>query len=126
MNWKEIKEKYPKVWNELIQFKDEFGRVFVYLYYRYELCIKEDYCSNDFHLRELYDFFDENEIYITITADYYGINEYHPLEYSGDKEDVYYWINVNWVHEDNVEYKTRTEAEESAFEKAFEILEQKL
>ena len=106
MDWKKIKEKY-------------------YLSYHYllsEWVFEWHYKS----ARDLYDFFDENEIYITITADYYGINEHNPLSFSGSKEDVYYWFNVDWRYEDDIEYKTRAEAESVAFEKAFSILEEKL
>ena len=75
--------------------------------------------------RTFFNFFDSHKIFITITADYYGSMEYHPTIYE-EGEKVYFWINVNWVWEDDIEYKNRTEAEYAAFTKAFEILEGKL
>lgn len=108
MKWSQIKEDCPK---------------------SFKLMANSGYVKgviNRMIIRDLYDFFDENGVFITISVDYYGINEHNPLQYSGDTGDVYYWINVNWVYEDNVEYRTRTEAEQFAFTKAFEILENKL
>ncbi len=83
MNWDKTKEKCPK--SEALIDK----------------CIRTD--------RDLYDFFDEQGIYLTTAHGYKGfyviIGE---LDWQGDF------------------YKTRTLAEEKAFEKAFEILEDKL
>ena len=103
MNWNRIKEASPKAVNLLRN-------------------------TAHYDLREprrLYDFFDENEIYININPDYYGSSEYHPRDYESPS-DIYFWININWVYEADVEYKTRGEAEEAAFTKAFEMLEEKL
>ena len=95
MNWTLIKEKCPKAFKKLKQ-----DRPF-------------DYHQ---HPRDLYDFFDEQGIYIEIlkmfdgnyttpTGFYFYIDDYTRDEYSAD---------------------TRTLAEEQAFLKSFEILEDKL
>ncbi len=110
MNWEEIKDRCSKAY-ELLCGNDEFKRM------QYSKLFKGE--------RLLYDFFDENEIAICITPDYYGSMEYHPSKYK-DGDYIYYWINVGFKWEDDIEYKTRTEAEQAAFTKAFEILESKL
>ena len=86
MNWNKIKEKYPK--SEALIDK----------------CIRTD--------RDLYDFFDEQGIYI---------NAY---KYSS-KWWAYDIMGIG-IDESEIQFKTRTEAEEKAFEKAFEILENKI
>jgi hypothetical protein len=100
MNWKQIKEKYPKAFDKYIDW-----------------CHAEDcpsidcYSHND---RDAYDFFDEQGIYITVnTESYFGgwIYYIEDKEHQIIGDDGYY------------DYKTRTEAEEKAFEEAFEILE---
>ena len=101
MKWKEIKEKYPKSYN------------------------KSQPVSNGRWFRYLYDFFDENEIYVEV-----GVYS----EYNNKGEMEFIWaINeliVGCINElangDSVIHKIRTEAETAAFTKAFEILEGKL
>jgi hypothetical protein len=106
MNWKAIKEKCPKALQEAIRtgewFIDNDG----------------DVCSCGNGPRVLYDFFDENDIYIGIDVGRYVGEKHMNYEYS------------IWETEDCVEmskcYLSRFEAEESAFTKAFEILEERL
>lgn len=98
MNWNEIDNKYPKAYKE-------FGN-----------WIDKDGYDTD---RDLYDFFDEQGIYIhiyntRILAWYWEIEEYR---------------NGRLYNEDiecPISYKSRKEAEEQAFLKAFFILEEKL
>ena len=132
MNWRKIQKKYSKAFAFLIRKEmdgSEPSNIIIEFYddeyFRYSCTIKgiDNGGHGDMFTRQLYDFFDENGIPITINADYYGSMEYHPLTYSEDKADIYYWLNVNFAYEDNIEYKTRVEAESAAFEKAFEILE---
>jgi len=102
MNWTEIKEKYPKAYDKYIDW-----------------CHAEDCPSSKCYQhtgRDLYDFFDSQEIYVCI--------EYR---YGTASLPRWYWM----VKQDNAaneqdSSQTRTEAEEKAFEKAFEILEDKL
>ena len=104
MNWKEISEQSPKAFNVL------------------EKWIADNFFDLQDTDRNLYDFFDENGIWITITSDYPPAwDNYKPIT-----GDVFFWININWVWEDDIHYNTRTEAEIAAFTKAFEILEGKL
>ena len=89
MNWNLIKEKYPK--SEALIDK----------------CIRTD--------RDLYDFFDEQDIIIEIGY----FSEVGEFSYA-----TYKYALPNGVSLDSgYGYKTRTEAEEQAFIKAFEILE---
>ena len=105
MNWTEIKEKYPKASRLLINYYDIDDSLIGIRYF------VEDYLA-----RNLYDFFDSQEIYVCI--------EYR---YGTASLPRWYWM----VKQDNAaneqdSSQTRTEAEEKAFEKAFEILENKL
>ena len=100
MNWQETKEKYPKAWMKADNY---FG------------CSRMGDIYGDRHpnVRDLYDFFDEQEIFILIdraTAD----------------REFYYALDLgDWLLDERY-YKTRLEAEQAAFNKAFEILENRL
>ncbi len=65
-----------------------------------------------FECRDLFDFFDEQGIYISL----------HHIE----GEFIYEIEDGNYFNDDAEYESTRTEAEEKAFEKAFELLENKL
>jgi len=137
MNWKEISEKYPKAFYELLiwfitssEYKREFAidllneddkfKKSSYEYFKYNyLTAYEDFSWN---YRNLYDFFDEQEIFIEI--------EFYPIPESPKKP----WtcngtifegndLHLKWCSE---EYIKRSDAEEATFIKAFEILEEKL
>ena len=102
MNWQNIREKYPKAYKILEDNSDYFAAL--------RLGVR------GFDKRFLYDFFDEQGIYIAVD---------HDLEF-----DNMWWWYINRTDEiceanDNEEYKTRTLAETEAFTKAFEILETK-
>lgn len=115
MNWKLIKEKYPKAWEK---FLSQFHKVMdmpiyvigddgTHLYVEYGL---------EYIPRFLYDFFDEQGMVMLIDC---------------NPEDRFYGYLLNIkccfiVDSDTDYYKTRTEAEEAAFTKAFKILEEKL
>ena len=126
MNWKEIKDRCPKAINVFETFYvDKFH--WNNFDYDIDLCAYMNHELLEYYYEDrfLYDFFDENEIAICINPDYYSSMEYHPSKYK-DGDYIYYWINVGFKWEDDIEYKTRTEAEQAAFTKAFEILESKL
>ena len=96
MNWTEIKVKYRSAF--LI----------------FHLWNQESTHAVD---RDLYDFFDEQGIYITISA--------RPLH---DELPIEYWLYVivgKDIREISSNRDTRFEAEEAAFNKSFEILEEK-
>jgi len=109
MNWDLIKEKYPKA---------------------YQLWRKWGYYFNTQdkgRVRRLYDFFDEQGIIIEISLSYFGDNNWY--EYNIDllkDRDAYIGSVDEPDYEEPYKTKTRTEAEEQAFLKAFEILESKL
>lgn len=103
MDWEKISEKYPKAHSQLEEYSQGADGV-----------------CRLFHWRDLYDFFDEHEIYIDITPD-------RPIDIDGHIcGDNYFWILLNWYYEDDIRYGSRTEAEQAAFTKAFELLEEKL
>ena len=110
MNWTNIKKKYPKVWELFVVFRAKANT------------IADEKGSRDgdiFKLRDLYDFFDEQGIAISI------VWTMHPTE---DRLEYYYDFAVDNVaaFESDKHYPSRTEAEEKAFEKAFKILEGEL
>jgi len=124
MNWEEINKKYPKAFDLFFEwFKGDP---------KAGMTKKEFLEVNDIvimygNLRELYDFFDEQEIYITITRS-------HGFDADICKGcECYPYIEVNRElailardrHKGN-HFKSRTEAEEAAFTKAFFLLEDKL
>ena len=98
MNWDKIKEQYLKAW-ELFWQSDYYG------------------LQRQNH-RIFFDFFDEQGVFIVIDFNFH------------DDEKIWDYSVIDEVgynqSEDLSDYKTRTEAEEKAFEKAFEILENKL
>lgn len=135
MNWENIKTKYPKAWIKLEKYfavsidQDEewqFGRLIN------EWCAADDSIYRcPFENRKLYDFFDGQGIYIEICLD----SEF--TDYDGEvvlPDCFCYQLYHNIKDAKDIlspagfcaEFKTRIEAEEKAFEKAFEILENKL
>lgn len=115
MNWLEIREKHPKAFCLLCDFvrtkilKGEDNKaVFAYL---------TGYYFGDFYERDLYDFFDELKLRCEVTSRLYGFFAPKIIEFKGGE-----WIQ----HYDFKTQETRKEAEEHAFVKAFQILEDKL
>ena len=113
MNWNLIKEKYPKVADKLIKHYQIDDSLIGYRYFM------EDYLR-----RNLYDFFDENGIHISIMH-----NHYYEDNMDNTLHEFFDWsvtVDSQYVADGDVEEPTRTEAEEQSFLKAFEILEEKL
>ena len=117
MNWKEIKEKCPKAFKCLIDWwsdaiSTDFSKA-------YGSNFNDDYIDLFMPVRDLYDFFDKNDLYCQCDAK-------QTLDYS------VWFIGYIWSERWNVneyieqEYQDRSEMEEYMFEKAFEILETKL
>ena len=111
MNWEKIEKEYHKAVELLYKYMDQNIADF-----------KEGdigYVMKDvlFELRDLYDFFDENEIYIAA----YPIHEDGLGNFCwGITSDDY------CCNETDPNNESRKEAEEAAFELAFEILNDKL
>lgn len=122
MNWQEIKEKYPKAFVLMHNFQHK------------ELAYKEPYppivlkdlsrFQENYGIRFLYDFFDGEGIWISIMR-----NHYYEDNMDNSLHEFFDWsitVDSEYVADGEVEELTRTEAEEQAFLKAFEILENKL
>jgi hypothetical protein len=128
MNWEEIKEKYPKpfekfskwYWREMKFEMLENGT----LYFEQVFDGGKSYATTTISVKDIvksrrwYDFFDEQGIYIEI----------YVLEINDDftASDWQYDIANESNMIEDIDYPTRTEAEEQAFIQAFEILENKL
>ncbi len=121
MNWNKIKEQYPKALKEFMLWDFEDNET------DFEEWVDTAWwLINKRNIRDLYDFFDEQGIYISIRYD----NRWENPD-STDSEVINYWDwdiddSLNNLGSSQVEEPTRTEAEEKAFEKAFEILESKV
>lgn len=126
MNWKEIKERHPKAFDKFYKWQwgnQEYkfhNRNIYFEHSNYPESRSIDIWGISFQSmckgRRFYDFFDEQGIFIELMPPYSfdeGMNNYewqiHPM---GEVSPTC--------------YKSRTEAEEAAFNKAFEILENKL
>lgn len=117
MNWEEIKEKYSKSFELLIKnhnldyYTDEtqFNNK---LYYNLV-----DF-HEEFNIRDLYDFFDEQGLYIDIDCESIVKTPLH-WTFTIDKKGKGH-------SGEEVGYINRKEAEKVAFEKAFELLEERL
>lgn len=116
MNWEKIKKDYPKAWNVFHE-----DRSWLEIYSDKKL---GHYYTDGVHIvrmwrtynpRNLYDFFDEREIIINLC--YYGENDGFSFDITDSQASGLF---------ESTEYKTRTEAESAAFEKGFEILEERL
>lgn len=115
MNWIEIKQKFPKAF-DVFKSKYPDGRNIS----AEKLAHSLDYAGG-YNLRNLYDFFDENEIIIEIRYSVFIFekrrNDFDFLIYIKDLKDCQsIGERVNF----------RKEAETAAFEKSFEILEKSI
>lgn len=118
MNWQEIKEKYPKAYELFIKFVNELHNSMFKLLEiddTDDLIIKHSYGINS----DLYDFFDDNEIKITTTL-WQKPGDISYIIYTKEKKGTYKSNGMSKGHQ------IRKEAEIAAFEKAFEILEERL
>jgi hypothetical protein len=119
INWKEIPEKYPKVFNLIIR---EYPGTHLEI-----TNIGEDYHSLGYYItdgvhavkilqiipdRFLYEFFDRNWLHISLIVD--------------ELRENFHTYKCIIGNETLSSFTTRTGAESQAFEKAFEILEQML
>jgi len=100
-NWRQIENKYPKAYALWMQFDSPEAKI----------CVT---------YRDLYDFFDEQGIYVAITT---------LLKPHTDDSTRFFEWDIDIEYETFMDYElynTRQEAEEAAFLQAFEILEEKL
>ena len=123
MNWKQIKKDCPKAYDALN--KSNYAPFYDYIKKNGET----EYI--ELWIRELYEFFDENGIYVEIQLDHTLEIKYAPFVWwdviwdgSMPIEDLY-TEEKNWW-QDEFLYRTRIQAEAAAFIKSFEILENNL
>ena len=126
MNWQNIKTKYPKAFERLIKWlacsvevKIEKTNLVTYVPALPGHVVTR---KDTMPLRRLYDFFDEQGIYVWITLPF-GTDEGLDI-FDGEIR----LVNGNYLFEriSVCGTKTRTLAEEQAFLQAFKILEDKL
>jgi len=112
MNWKEINKKYPKSFNLFFKwFKGDPKATMT----KKEFLEMDDIIMYGGDIRDLYDFFDEQEIYI------------FPLKGEYHTKVLGFGYEIQHKTRDRQHgYKSRKKAEEAAFLKAFEILEEYL
>lgn len=110
MDWKEIAEKYPKSFELCEKFRDHL--------YFHDYQWYEEGGYGYFDIRDLYDFFDEHKLYITIG--FYTIND-------TKKQRWGYIISSPPKNRWEVDgQKDRKTSEDKVFTKAFGFLEAKL
>jgi len=105
MNWKEIQQKCPKAYNECAKWVDE-----TLMPINEKSTIPPD--LNQINIRDLYDFFDENGIYVVVLYNGIAPHGCHPGFWSEINNRPYNKTNIK-----------RIDTEQDAFTKAFEILE---
>jgi len=140
MNWNKIKEKHPKAFRLWLDSEDYKAEPVVVEYSRESKDIYLADADNQTtflcELRDLYDFFDEQGIYINIfeagiltgkIKDYENFRWIITTNFRTDKDAGKWEETTIYNHDYPLSKKiTRTEAEEQAFTKAFSILEDKL
>ena len=124
MNWDKIKSKYPEAWGKFkekypyleINNARELGRWFTDRIHTIRMFSR-------FNNRDLYDFFDEQKIYVEISRVYECVDGYD-IQYT----DKWNWLitYINKFCGDEGQKEARIKAESEAFTKAFFILEERL
>ena len=128
LQWNLIKEKYPKAFKPFHQWLKDTASADYWENFGKDLSDCDD--------RMLYDFFDEQGIYINILEagiltgkikDYTNFRWVMTTGFKTDRDAGKWESSSIYNHDYPLDKKvTRTEAEEQAFLKAFEILEDKL
>ena len=122
MNWKSIEKNNKKAFSKLIfdwNIKTYKCTEFEFLCNSASQNHSANIIVND---RDLYDFFDDNKIYVVVQRDWDAVSECDTTEW-------YYDISVgeiNTEHGAGVWFENRKDCEVIAFERAFIILEEKL
>ena len=125
MNWKKIKKKHPKAWELFCKRYSIDLDVFWKITDDGELLDTDYETSGYFDERLLYDFFDEQGIYIEIIPRcnlkeicFEAVGLKHEPSHRYSNADEFLFDDYEYL-----KYKTRPEAESAAFERAFKILE---
>jgi hypothetical protein len=125
MNYEQIKTDSPNSWKQFIEWDyKRWGNTPMFGKENIEEFEKIVYSNKTNVNRYLYDFFDENGLFVLLNPDY-NMGE-RKLNWT-----IGYWEEIDgkqYMFTKNQEggYDTRNEAEQSVFYKAFEILEQQL
>ena len=120
MNWKEIVTQCPKAWTRL---SDEHETRWPGVDHPDCVCVGMlDWDS--WELRHLYDFFDENGIHLGVRETIQPLGSYHEWVCTIHCWEPYKELYVR--SEKKHHFETRSEVEEAAFTKAFELLEERL
>jgi len=107
-NWRQIENKYPKAYALWMQFDSPEAKI----------CVT---------YRDLYDFFDEQDIWIEVIPCSTGFTAAVHYLRNNVRTNRFLDTKNKWSFSGRMKtLKTRAEAEEAAFLKAFEILEEKL
>lgn len=121
MDWQQIKEKYPNAWEAFL----EGISIGAFNWTLKESGLCQSYTGVHYNDRDLYSFFDERGIYLFIAV---GMNSVQNKRGAYEKAAHFSFevVQEEGYYEDSASYPTRSEAEQSAFTKAFSILEQQL
>ena len=125
IDWIDIKKNSPKAWKALCKYHED-NKNDVGLIDHPGAWIYEGLEINRYELRHLYDFFDDNNLNIMISVEYFsnGINWLY--EISTYEPEAYRFSGGTGSYGDNHEFPTRSDAEVEAFTHAFSILEEQL
>ena len=123
INWKEIFDKYPKAWDLfwswIISYDEICEHDVEYLENRIQLfggCEFSEF--SHFNRGDLYSFFDENKVFVSVNYDEFLASKFTPLSFG-----FTYKIKCIFSdHEERSIFMSRKECEQQAFLKAFEIL----
>ena len=123
MNWEKIKNNCPNSWSlfrEQSYVSESLWRA---------LSKTQEKLGKAVVMRMLYDFFDENRIFIFVTPEIQYTREidedgknphYVPEEWAYEIHDIAYHLDMDCP------FRSRRKAEKAAFKKAFEIFEKRL
>lgn len=126
MNWIELKGKYPSAWSKLIEWKpiltingSDQSEDFNTLGWPFSDGVHKVLMWRVYELRNLYDFFDSQKIFINIWMSTFG-KGYMTFAW------YIYKPNKGMIASHKEYYTERANAEKDAFESAFRILEKQL
>jgi len=119
MNWKEIKETCPNAFDKIAPYfrsVSDSGWIKNIEFIGSDLFAVDKRFKTYLSNRELFDFFDENGIFITIDYSFYDCDFLWKFDVTRGDATLF---------ESGERYEDRTEAETASFTKAFELLEKK-
>ncbi len=127
MNWTKIATDNPHAWKALNEWHNNDSSVFII---DHPSVWADSSPLDKWEIRHLYDFFDENHIFITIELEVQYTREIDEDGTNPHYEPDGFWYLIHDTHQLAASgmkvYKLRTEAEVDAFTDAFKILENKL